>query len=289
MITSVETCIEVPDSGEDDDEDHKQIGRQGGKIDGENLDITKLRICPEVPPSSVQKRMTLTKGAAPDSVYNILDKTKTSKKGKPRLHCKIEGCTEQAHGKYALYRHYCNCNAHFKEELLRLIDGRQENCPYCGLKFQRSNNAVGHVGYVHHKLEDFLPKHLHIKSNRMKKCSKAKPNVVSTMGQLYQAKKTDRTLSRTVSDFSCGLCVNKKFGRRHHLYEHYSLVHYRAQLRHFIDAESAECSRCKIILKNPTEANKIRHMGVVHGLLEEKNILQGHLWVPKSKIGLAVR
>ena len=243
MITSVETCIEVPD------------------------------------PSSVQKRMTLTKEAASDSVYNILDKTKTSKKGKPRLHCKIEGCTEQAHGKYALYRHYCNCNAHFKEELLRLIGGRQENCPYCGLKFQRSNNAVGHVGYVHHKLEDFLPKHLHIKSNRMKKCSKAKPNVVSTTGQLYQAKK-----KRTVSDFSCGLCVNKKFGSRHHLYEHYSLVHYRAQLRHFIDAESAECSRCKIILKNPTEANKIRHMGVVHGLLEEKNILQGHLWVPKSKI-----
>ena len=209
-----------------------------------------------------------------------MSKKKTSKKGRNRLSCKIEGCKVQLNEKYALYRHYCY--AHFKEDLLGLIGGSQNQCPYCGLKFQlQANDAVGHVGCVHNKLEDFLPKSLHIKSNFVKEGSKAKPKVASSSssGQPYQANKT-------VSDFSCGLC-EKKFGSRSHLYEHYSLVHYRAQLRHSINEESDECKRCKIIQNNPSEATKIRHMGVVHGLLENKNILPSHLRVPK--ISNAVR
>ena len=88
-------------------------------------------------------------------------------------------------------------------------------------------------------------------------------------------------MKRKKTSFSCGLCENKKFGSRQHLYEHYSQVHYRAQLRPFINEESAECSRCKIILKNPNVSYKIRHMGVVHELLELENILPRHLRIPK--------
>ena len=249
----------------------------------ENVDVTQLRICPEVPPASDHQRLSLAKKAASGSVYKILNKKKTSKKDRPRLSCKIEGCTEQSYGRSGLYRHYSY--AHFKEDILGLIGESQENCPYCGLKFQRSNDAVGHVGCVHNKLEDFLPKRLHIKSNVVKKSSKPKAKTASSSGRLQPAKKPDR--AKTVSDFRCGLCEKKKFSSRNNLYEHYSLVHYRDQLRPFINEESEQCNRCKIIHKNPTEANKIRHMGVVHGLLENKNILPSHLRIPK--VGKAVR
>ena len=103
--------------------------------------------------------------------------------------------------------------------------------------------------------------------------------------RVHPAKKPGR--AHTVSDFSCGLCERKKFLTRNHLYEHYSLVHYRAQLRPFIKKKSAGCNRCKTIHTNPSEANKIRHMGVVHGFLENKNILPSHLRIPK--VGKAVR
>ena len=189
----------------------------------EKFDVTKLDICPEVPPASVHERLTLTKET--DSVYKIKDKKKTCKKGKPRLSCKIEGCQAQVFGKYALYRHYSY--AHFKEDILGLIGGGKKNCPYCGFKFQQSIDAVGHIGCVHNKLEDFLPKRLHIKSNLVKKSSNPKPKLASSSSsaELHQAKKSDRTQPQTVSDYRCGLCENKEFGSRHHLYDHYSRVH----------------------------------------------------------------
>ena len=263
MITRVETVLEP---GIDE---HEEIRRQEVKVDVENLDVTQLRISPEVPPASVHERVTLVKRAASDSVYKILNKRKTCEKSKPRYRCKIEDCQMVCKGRDRLYRHYCY--AHFKEDLLGLIGGRQENCPYCGLKFQKSTDAIGHVGFVHNKLEDFLPKRLHIKSSIVKKSSKPKSKVASS---------SDKARA-SFSDFSCGLCEKKEFGSRNHLYEHYSQVHYRAELRPFINKESAECSRCNYIHKNTTEYNKIRHMGVVHGLLEEENILPSHLRIPK--------
>ena len=292
MITSVET--EGPDR---EDGKNKEIRRRGVRIDVENLDVTQLRITPEVPPASVHKRLTLVKKdasdlvykvinkkktckkrAASESFYKIMDKMKISKHGKPRFSCRIAGCEKQCEGRVHLYRHYCH---HFKEDLLGLIGEGKDNCPYCGIKFQNNSDAVRHVGCVHNKLEEFLPKHLHIKSNLVKKSSKPKPKVVSSSGQLYKAKKPERT--QTASNLSCGLC-EKKFRGRYRLYEHYSQVHYTAQLRPFIDQESDQCSRCKIIHNDPSEANKIRHMGIVHGLLEKKNILPSHLRVPKISV-----
>ena len=273
VIRSVETCQEVPASPDEEDE---LFGRRGVEVVLENFDTTQLRISPKVPPASVHRRLTLAKKAASGSVYRILNKKKSSKTGRPRLSCKIEGCKEQVSGRRALYRHYSY--VHFKEDLLGLMgwDGKAENCPYCDLKFTKSNDAVGHVGCVHNKIEDFLPKRLHIKSNGEEKISKPKPS----SGQLHRANNPFKTSA--ASGLSCGLCEDKKeFGSRNHLYEHYSHVHYRAQLLPFINEDSAECSRCKITLKSPSVTNKVRHMGVTHGLLEKKNILPSHLRVPK--------
>ena len=185
VITSVETCLEVPDS-QDDKEEHEEIPRREVEVAVEKVDLTQLRISPEVPPASGHQRLTLVKFWPESSVYKILNTKKSSiKKGKSRLSCKIEGCKEQAYGRSGLYRHYSY--AHFKQDILGLIGGSQENCPYCGIKFQKPNDAVGHVGCVHKKLLDFLPKRLHIKSNFINKDSKPKSQAAAagSSDQLY--------------------------------------------------------------------------------------------------------
>ena len=78
VITNVETCVEVPDSQDDEDE---QNPTREVKVKKENFVTSQLCVSPEVPPASVLKRVTLTKKAT-SSADNIL-RNKNSKDGKP--------------------------------------------------------------------------------------------------------------------------------------------------------------------------------------------------------------
>ena len=64
MLIIVEETEEYIEIGDDENESRREV-----KIDLEKLDLTKLRICPEVPPGSVHERLTLKKET--DTVYKI--------------------------------------------------------------------------------------------------------------------------------------------------------------------------------------------------------------------------
>ena len=73
--------------------------------------------------------------------------------------------------------------------------------------------------------------------NEKKLSKNRKPLVRCKSNALVSCLKPDKT--KTFFDFSCGLCSNK-FGCRFHLYEHYSLLHFKDQLRPFIDEEGRQ-------------------------------------------------
>ena len=164
--------------------------------------------------------------------------------------------------KKRIYRHYSY--AHYKNAILKLIGGDKKECPFCDKKFRDSMEMVGHVGCTHKKIEDFLPEQFHIKPETSKKTSIPAP----------------AEPGKNIMEFTCGLCAHSKtFTKRGDLYEHYSCVHYRAQLRPYIDEFGDKCSLCDLTHKQPTEYKKVRHLGVVHGMLE--NFLPPHLQIPK--------
>ena len=164
--------------------------------------------------------------------------------------------------KKRIYRHYCY--AHYKKAILQLIGGDKKECPFCDKKFRDSMEMVGHVGCTHKKIEDFLPEQFHIKPESSKK--------TSTQAQAETGK--------NCMEYTCGLCAHTKtFTKRGDLYEHYSCVHFRAQLRPYIDEAGDKCPLCDLTHKQPTEYKKVRHLGVVHGMLE--NFLPLDLQIPK--------
>jgi len=170
--------------------------------------------------------------------------------------------------KKRLYRHYSH--AHFRKELQKLIGNRRERCPYCDQRFQDHLDVVGHVGCFHKKVEDFLPKHFHVKTDISNKIS-PQPQPHPPAAQL----------EKNTIEFTCGLCENiKTFNRRSDLYEHYSCCHYRTELSSFINKESDKCLYCPLIHKTPTDYKKIRHIGVVHKMVER--LLPKSLHIPKA-------
>ena len=157
--------------------------------------------------------------------------------------------------KKRLYRHYSY--AHFKAEIVELFGKKRDQCPFCPKKFEDTQEVVCHVGIVHNKAEEFLQKHI-------------KQEVSWEDGQ-----------QESLVEMTCGLCTNKKnFTRRSDLYEHYSCTHFRAQLRPFIDLASDKCPLCDLVHKQPTEYKKIRHIGVVHRMVED--LLPQSLHIPRN-------
>lgn len=73
-MTSVETCLE--------NDENREVLRREVTVDLEKVDVSQLRISPEVPPASGHERLTLVKRAASGSVYKIFNKKekKSSKK-----------------------------------------------------------------------------------------------------------------------------------------------------------------------------------------------------------------
>ena len=183
--------------------------------------------------------------------------------GKTRkLRCKI--CKDQVEfsDKKRLYRHYCY--VHYKKELIQLIGGKKEKCPYCDKKFRDSMEVVGHVGCTHKKIEDFLPAHFHIKPESFEKTP------VQTQSET----------AKQSMEYTCGLCDQiKTFNKRSDLYAHYSCFHFRAELIPYIDEAGDQCSLCDLTHKEPTVYKKVRHIGVVHGMVE--SFLPRYLQLPK--------
>ena len=161
-----------------------------------------------------------------------------------------------------LYRHYSY--AHFKREIVELVGKKRDQCPYCHRKFEDSQDVISHVGISHNKVEEFLQKHI---TNE------------HSLGT--------NPPSESLVELTCGLCTNKKmFSRRSDLYEHYSCTHFRAQLRPFIDVATDKCPLCKLVHKQSSEYKKIRHIGVVHRMVE--NFLPQSLHIPKNLSPLEV-
>ena len=126
--------------------------------------MTDLCVSPKEPSLSAEEQVTLTKQAPTDMVYKILDTKKEGRRKtteRPLYRCRI--CKKFSKGKNSLHRHYCY--AHYKKDLLELIGDHKERCQFCDLKFQSPHDAVSHVGVVHKKLFNFLPKRYQIMSS----------------------------------------------------------------------------------------------------------------------------
>ena len=163
---------------------------------------------------------------------------------KPGFQCHICKESLNARNDYFIYRHYVF--RHYKEQMMGLFDGKTSNCPYCKAKFTNTRDALCHIAYTHKKLDNFLPKRFHSKNTEI--------------GQ----------------DFVCGHC-GARYDSRDDLYEHYSCVHYKKELRAQIDKEAEGCVFCDIPFHNFTAKKKIRHVGVDHLLVE--HFLPEHLHI----------
>ena len=71
-----------------------------------------------------------------------------------------------------LYNHYSI--AHYKEELMSLIDKESLQCPFpfCGWKRNNIDMLILHLGAAHDKVEDFLPLQFHLPRSKARKYSK---------------------------------------------------------------------------------------------------------------------
>ena len=73
-------------------------------------------------------------------------------------------CGEKRRNRSQLYSHYSV--AHYKEELMSLIDRKTLLCQFCGLQRNNIKQLIPHFGSVHDKVEDYLPPQFHHPTSR---------------------------------------------------------------------------------------------------------------------------
>ena len=172
-------------------------------------------------------------------------------KGGP-IKCELcPGQREVYEGRAGLYRH-CSLS-HCRSELKNLLRGSKK-CPLCGKNFQFSIEAIKHLGVSHSKVEEFLPKKLHIKNGTR---LDEKPMSSESPKPKIEGK------------FACGFC-EKSFRKRSDLYDHYGRSHYRKELCSLLGNRD-DCPLCNKIFTDRNKIDRsylIRHFGVVHDQVE---------------------
>ena len=123
------------------------------------------------------------------------------------------------------------------------------------------------------------------KEGRRKTTQPKRYQIMSSVGRDMSPKSQSPQVKKKPLIY-CGLCENKGFGNRAHLYDHYSQFHFKDQLKAFIDEDGDQCPLCRVVHRNPNEANKIRHIGTVHGMVEK--FLPSHLRIKRMKVGQEV-
>ena len=79
-------------------------------------------------------------------------------------------CGEKKISRSQLYTHYST--AHYKEELMSLVDRESLQCPFCGWKRNKMELLIPHLGSAHDRVEDYLPPQFHLPRSKAKKYSK---------------------------------------------------------------------------------------------------------------------
>ena len=120
-----------------------------------------------------------------------------------------------------LYRHYSS--AHFKNELMPHVDTENVKCKICDKKLIGINETIRHVGAVHEEVEQYLPEQHHV----AKVLTETETETRSERGK---DRSTDGSADQTNEMKSCSLCSFSTKGRCK-LYEHYSKVLYKDQMR----------------------------------------------------------
>ena len=92
---------------------------------------------------------------------------------------------------------------------------------------------IKHIGSVHNKVENYLPKEFHLPR--------------SSIGNFLKVPSTtdsrDSTLVQKVRKLKCQLCQSR-FVSRSKLYAHYSISHYKEDLAQHVDQNTLECPFC---------------------------------------------
>ena len=122
-----------------------------------NIDQSKSCFTPER--HNNNDAMIENENGCSDSSSHVGDNSQLKKK---TLECKL--CLSNSKDyvyRSCLFKHYSR--SHFRDELVQFIDTKSRSCLICGKRFNKNKakaKLLSHVGCVHNKLENYLPKNL---------------------------------------------------------------------------------------------------------------------------------
>ena len=155
-----------------------------------------------------------------------------------------------------------------------------EACPICNKTLER-NYSLKHIAISHSYVEEFLPTKYHVKKQKAGRpkngveCLKVDGeknlrNVkkIKLVKKTMKEKWNTKVSSGPVRNLACGLCQFRT-PHRGSLYEHYSCVHLREQLKEKYELDNDFCPVCQKQFGHYSESGKIKfkllaHVGAVH-------------------------
>ena len=186
----------------------------------------------------------------------------------------------------ALSRHYSL--VHFKTELVGLLSEESENqCSRCGLAWREytERSKINHIGVDHRVVARFINTNIPEKKKKHKNRDRVPKEFIPDHENEEKYKSKRRSRKNSVNScleeskmIPCHIC-GKKFQSRSELYNHYSITHYKEELRSLVDRENLQCQFCGF------QRNKIDvltvHIGSVHDKVED--FLPAEFHLPRSR------
>jgi len=203
-------------------------------------------------------------------------------------------CHSRLRSRSKLYAHYAR--VHFRSEIENEFGKNEKKCRLCKAIFSHPQFLIDHLGNVHNKVDEFLPKIHHISKNRQGFFSNMVTSEETT--QLEQTddhsqtsnveemdtedgtaekdleedvnveatKDTPKRVNPNRKYLECHICHLSRKDRTN-LYRHYALQHFRREIKEYIGENTLECRICRKTIS--TQENLIAHIGSVHRKVED--------------------
>merc|ERR1719300_489086 len=146
---------------------------------------------------------------------------------------------------------------HFKADILAHVD--RSKCKLCGYENVRRDHLLRHVITCKDLIGQLL------EGGEIQKNFKC-PLCIKTFGKKHHLSEHLSLVHYKEKKFQCPLCI-KTFGIKSHLSSHLSLVHYKSKLIEYVNSGRLECLLCGKTFTYLSHV--IHHVGAIHGKIKE--------------------